>query len=122
VRIEAADRTGRERLLRYCARPPFALERLQQLDAERQIYEASEPGPGGRGAQILTPLELLDRLAALVPPPRIHRHRYFGVFAPHAPLRGAVTALAVPALTTPAAPPRNPSAPADEPLHRRAAR
>jgi hypothetical protein len=25
VRIEAADRAGRERLLRYCARPPFAL-------------------------------------------------------------------------------------------------
>ena len=29
VRIEAADQPGRERLLRYCARPPFALERLQ---------------------------------------------------------------------------------------------
>ena len=24
MRIEAADRAGRERLLRYCARPPFA--------------------------------------------------------------------------------------------------
>jgi len=24
VRIAAADRAGRERLLRYCARPPFA--------------------------------------------------------------------------------------------------
>ena len=29
-----------------------------------------------------------------VPPPRIHRHRYFGVLAPNAPLRPAVTALA----------------------------
>jgi len=27
VRIEATDRAGRERLLRYCARPPFALDR-----------------------------------------------------------------------------------------------
>ena len=34
-------------------------------------------------AQILTPLELLDRLAALLPPPRVHRHRYFGVLAPN---------------------------------------
>jgi hypothetical protein len=33
--------------------------------------------PGARAALILTPLELLDRSAALVPPPRIHRHRYF---------------------------------------------
>jgi len=42
----------------------------------------------------LTPLELIDRIAALVPPPRIHRHRYFGVLAPNSPLRPAVTALA----------------------------
>ena len=29
VRIEATDREGLERLIRYCARPPFALNRLQ---------------------------------------------------------------------------------------------
>ena len=28
VRIEGEDRAGVERLLRYCTRPPFALERL----------------------------------------------------------------------------------------------
>jgi hypothetical protein len=27
VRLEATDRAGRERLLRYCARPPFAPDR-----------------------------------------------------------------------------------------------
>ncbi|MFG1691684.1 transposase, partial [Gemmatimonadota bacterium] len=32
VRIEATDRTGLERLIRYCARPPFALERLHLVD------------------------------------------------------------------------------------------
>jgi hypothetical protein len=35
----------------------------------------------------------LDRLAQLTPPPRLHRHRYHGVFAPNAPLRDQVTAL-----------------------------
>ena len=40
-----------------------------------------------------TVLELLDRLALLIPPPRRHRHRYHGVFAPNAPLRAQVTAL-----------------------------
>ena len=35
VRIEADDRPGLERLLRYCARPPFALERLEAIDAPR---------------------------------------------------------------------------------------
>ena len=119
VRIEAADRAGRERLLRYCARPPFALDRLRELDPERLLYEGTKPGPGGNGPLLLTPLELLDRLAALVPPPRIHRHRYFGVLAPNSPLRSAVTALALAATTSPPAP--NPE-PAAEPAHRRAAR
>jgi len=41
---------------------------------------------------VLTPLELIDKIAALVPPPRVHRHRYYGVLAPNAPLRAAVTA------------------------------
>jgi hypothetical protein len=90
VRIEAADRAGRERLLRYCAGAPFALDRLRELDPERLLYESTKPGPGGNGRLLLlTPLELLDRLAALVPPQRIHRHRYFGVLAPHSPLRSA---------------------------------
>ena len=53
VRIEAADRARRERLLRYCARPPFALERLQQRDAEHLLYKASKTGPGGSGLQLL---------------------------------------------------------------------
>ena len=29
--------------------------------------------------------EFLDRVAALIPPPRKHRHRYFGVLAPNSP-------------------------------------
>jgi hypothetical protein len=39
-------------------------------------------------------LELMDfigRLAALVPPPRVHLTRYHGVFAAHAALRAAIT-------------------------------
>jgi len=38
------------------------------------------------------PVELIEQLAALIPPPRRQRHRYFGVVAPDAPLRAAVTA------------------------------
>ena len=105
VRIAANDRHGLERLLRYCARPPFAAERLEELDPHRLIYHLHKPGPDGRTQLILSPLELVQRLAALVPPPRIHRHRYYGVLAPNAPLRAAVTSLAPEALATqPAAP------------------
>jgi hypothetical protein len=96
VRIEAHGREGLERLLRYCARPAFALERLRELDPEHLVYESVKPGPGGSVSLMLTPMQLLDRLAALIPPPRRHRHRYYGALAPNSPLRAAVTALAQP--------------------------
>jgi hypothetical protein len=38
VRVGAHDRAGLERLLRYCARPPFALERLELIDEQQVIY------------------------------------------------------------------------------------
>ena len=40
-------------------------------------------------------LSFSPRLADLIPPPRKHRHRYHGVFAPNHKLRRAVTALAI---------------------------
>jgi hypothetical protein len=45
VRIEAAHRAGRERLLRYCARPPFALDWLRELDPNRRVVATAEPPP-----------------------------------------------------------------------------
>jgi hypothetical protein len=55
--------------------------RLRELDPERLLYGSTKPGSGGNGPLLLTPLELLHRIAALVPPPRVHRHRYLGVLA-----------------------------------------
>ena len=104
-----------EHLLRYCARPAFALERLSVThDASGRAtkvryvlprHKAANwvgPGrsrtstrPGANGVVEFSPFEFLDRLADLVPPPRKHRHRYHGVFAPNHKLRRAVTALAI---------------------------
>ena len=50
--------------------------------------------PGANGVVDVLPFEFLDRLADLVPPPRKHRHRYHGVFAPNHKLRPTVMALA----------------------------
>ena len=80
VCIEAHDRAALERLLRYCARPPFACARLRKEGAAlvyRCAKQHSEPTGDKRGAKVdeltLTPLELIDRIAALVPPPRTRR-------------------------------------------------
>ena len=93
VRIPGWDRAGLERLLRYCARPPFALEHLEAIDNAHLRYHLSKPQPDGATELSLSPLELIDRIAALVPPPRVHRYRYHGVLAPNSPLRDQVTAL-----------------------------
>jgi hypothetical protein len=45
--------------------------------------------PGANGVVELSAFDFLDRLADLVPPPRKHRHRYHGVFAPNHKLRSA---------------------------------
>jgi hypothetical protein len=78
------------------------MDRLRKEGAAlvyRCAKQHSEPGSDKRGAKVdelhLTPLELIARIAALVPAPRTHRHRYFGVLAPNYPHRAAVTALAV---------------------------
>jgi len=131
VRVALADRDvpgyfkSLEHLVRYCARPAFALERLSLLEArdgrpERIRYalprhkrgtwigparSRKSSTPDAQGVIHLSPHELLDRLADLVPPPRKHRHRYHGVFAPNHPLRRAVTALAIGNASSPPLPP-----------------
>ena len=122
VCIEDTDRPGLERLLRYCARPPFALEHLQQHDAEHLVYHSPKPRPGAGGDLVLTALELIGKIAALVPPARAHRHRYYGVLAPNASLRAAVTALPPVAVVAPPPAPATDAAATEEAPHRAAAR
>jgi len=66
------------RRLRYCARTVFTLERLRQIDPEHPVHESLKSGPGGSVSLLPTPLELIERLASLIRPPRRHRHRYCG--------------------------------------------
>jgi hypothetical protein len=40
VRVEAGDDQRRERLVRYCARPPFALERIEVMKDGRVAYRS----------------------------------------------------------------------------------
>jgi hypothetical protein len=109
VRIQGDDREGVERLIRYCARPPFALERLHVPNGAaslsspeaRLLYRFPKPTPDGRTEILLSPVQLLERLSRFVPPPRVHRNRYHGVLAPNAKLRPAVVAIGRPAADAP---------------------
>ena len=58
-----------ERLCRYAARPPLAVECLARLADGRLTYRLKTPWRNGMTLVIFDPLELLEKLAALVPVP-----------------------------------------------------
>jgi Putative transposase/Transposase zinc-binding domain len=89
VRIHENDREGLERLCRYAVRPPFALHRLSQASDGQLLYKMKRPRSGALFL-LLTPDQLLARIATLVPPPRTHALRYHGVFAPNSKHRARV--------------------------------
>ena len=91
VDIAPHQRGKLERLCRYVSRPPVASERLALTASGQVRYALKTPYRDGTTHIVLEPLDLMARLAALVPPPRMHLTRFHGVFAPHSKLRAAVT-------------------------------
>jgi Putative transposase len=87
VAVHAGDRQRLERLLRYCARPAIAMERLELLPEGRIRYQLKRAWRDGSTHILMEPQELLEKLAALVPFPRAHLVRYAGLLAPAAKWR-----------------------------------
>jgi Putative transposase/Transposase zinc-binding domain len=90
VRVAADDDEGRERLIRYCARPPFGLDRIEELKDGRVSY-LMKTARRGSTHRVMTPMEFMGRLAILVPPPYFPLVRYHGVFAARSSWRALVT-------------------------------
>jgi hypothetical protein len=66
VRIAAGDDLGRERLCRYGARPPLSLERLRRLPGRRVAYRLKYVGRGRGKHRVMSAMEFMARLAALI--------------------------------------------------------
>ncbi len=90
VSVPARDRRRLERLCRYVARPPLAIERLEATSDGRLAYRLKTPWRDGTTHVLMEPHELLERLAPLIPPPRAHQVRYHGILAPCASGRDRV--------------------------------
>jgi len=84
VACGAGERRKLERLCRYVARPPLALERLGRDGDGLVVHRLKRPFHDGTTEFVFEPLDFLARLAALVPRPRSHLLRYHGVLAPNA--------------------------------------
>ncbi|HEX5067053.1 MAG TPA: transposase [Myxococcota bacterium] len=102
VAVPARDRRRLERLCRYVARPPVATDRLSRLADGRLLYRLKHRWRDGTSHIVFEPRELLEKLAALVPPPRFHLARYHGVLGPCASARARVVPMAQEAALSPA--------------------
>jgi hypothetical protein len=73
--VDVAPRDGSklERLCRYDSGPPVATERLLLTPAGQGRCALKTPYRDGTTHLLLEPLDLVARLAALVPPPRLRR-------------------------------------------------
>jgi hypothetical protein len=90
TQIPAHRRDQLERLIRYTARGAVSLECLEQDANSDLAYTFTHPWSDGTTGIRLSPVELLEKLAALIPLPHVHLVRYGGCLAPHSHLRGAI--------------------------------
>jgi Putative transposase len=88
--LRAGQRKTLERLCRYITRPALANDRVQINAAGQVELKLKTPWRDGTTHQVMSPLEFMQRLAALVPRPRLHLIRFHGVLAPNAKLRAKV--------------------------------
>lgn len=84
------DRSALERLLRYILRPAVAAERISLRPDGRVELTFRKPDPSGRTSWVTDGPALCRRLAALIPPRRVHGVKYHGVFASAHKLRRRV--------------------------------
>jgi hypothetical protein len=81
------QRNKLEMLCRYITRPAVAEERLELQASGDIILRLKTPYGDGTTHLLFSGLEFVEKLAALIPPPRIHLTRFFGCLAPHATIR-----------------------------------
>ena len=90
VRCAMNQRKELEHLCRYITRPAIANERLALNSAGQVVLTLKTPYRDGTTHIVMSPLEFMQRLAALVPQPRLNLIRFHGVLAPNAKLRAEI--------------------------------
>jgi len=90
VSCKADQRKKLERLCRYIVRPAISEQRLALAGNGNIIYALKTPYNDGTTHVVLSPLEFIGRLSALVPKPRVNLTRFHGVFSPNSKLREKV--------------------------------
>ena len=90
VRCARSKRNKLEQLCRYITRPAIANDRLKLNSAGDVVLQLKSPYRDGTTHIVMSPLEFMQRLATLVPRPRLNLIRFHGVLAPNAKLRSEI--------------------------------
>ena len=97
MRVPADQRDRLERLCRYTLRPTVAQDRLRLTTEGQVVLQLRHPWSDGTTHLLLDPLELLERLAVLIPRPRINLILYHGILGARAAWRSLVVGVGNPA-------------------------
>jgi hypothetical protein len=79
--VGAGHKEERERLCRYILRPALCGQRLSLLASGDVLFQLKRTWSDGTKYLVFTPLELIEKLAVLVPPPGRHLVTYHGVLS-----------------------------------------
>jgi hypothetical protein len=90
LRVRAGRRERLERVCRYVLRPPVAQDRLAVTPDGRVQLALRHAWSDGTTRLEFDPVAFLERLAVLVPRPRVNLILYHGVLAPRAARRSAI--------------------------------
>ena len=83
----AHERERLKKLVRYMARPAISDERVIIEGPQSIRVKLKSKYRDGTESLLLTPSEFLERLVALIPAPKFHTTRYYGVLASRSPNR-----------------------------------
>ncbi|HET9239414.1 MAG TPA: transposase [Oligoflexus sp.] len=84
--IKAHERDRLEQLLRYLGRGPVAHDKISLDQHGNILYELKKSFDGATHV-LLSPLEFIEKLAAIIPPPYRHQVNYYGCLSSHSKLR-----------------------------------
>ena len=90
LRVRAGCRDRLERVIRYGLRPPIAADRLRPTPEGQVLLRLKRRWADGTTHLVFDPTELLERLAAITPRPRINLVLYYGVLGARSAWRARV--------------------------------
>jgi hypothetical protein len=88
--INTHSRDKLYKLIEYMARGPISNDRLELLDNGEVKLALKTPWANGTTHLLFTRSEFIEKLVALIPPPKTHLVTWRGVFAPNSPYKNDI--------------------------------